>query len=255
MGSCCSKEELEELRRTGTKLTDNKSKMASISNINRPSKLAEKFSQLYESEWSDAFEVVKKLEKYRGESDKAIIKVLFDTVTIAYQMALEKATSEIEKIKEEMNATGGNENEPEEIIKQLKYRRKADRVVPDDDLKQKYQSKVGNMFPHIPCDNPEFDHWNRYRDACLNIAWLMAIQDPPVYLECGDESCKSGDNHDSSRYKEYSNPGDMVDFPVWPATYMKQGGLILQTGVAQCKSRQSTSLRGQSWRSQTKEKK
>ena len=42
----------------GTKLTYNNPNIADLSDEKRPTKLAEEFSELYDNEWTDAFEYV-----------------------------------------------------------------------------------------------------------------------------------------------------------------------------------------------------
>lgn len=74
-----------------------------------------------------------------------------------------------------------------------------------------------------------------YKDQCLDLCWLMVIQDPPVFLQC--EACKEGDKFDKNTYREYTQGGDKVAFAVWPALFLEKGGALLSKGVVQCKKR------------------
>lgn len=42
----------------GQKLTDNNPNIADLNDQNRPTKLAERYTQLYDNQWSDAFEEI-----------------------------------------------------------------------------------------------------------------------------------------------------------------------------------------------------
>lgn len=42
----------------GQKLTDNNPNVADLSDVNRPTKLAEKYTELYDNQWTDAFEKI-----------------------------------------------------------------------------------------------------------------------------------------------------------------------------------------------------
>lgn len=69
-----------------------------------------------------------------------------------------------------------------------------------------------------------------YVKECLEICWLMTIQDPP--LEFGPVQ-KGGDAFDPEAYRAYTRSGPVVDFLVWPAIYLCKGGPVLCKGIAQ----------------------
>ena len=61
----------------GTKLSADNPDIADLSDENRPTKLAEKYSELYDNEWTDAFEVT---EELKGE--KQAIKILLTILQV-----------------------------------------------------------------------------------------------------------------------------------------------------------------------------
>lgn len=68
---------------------------------------------------------------------------------------------------------------------------------------------------------------------CIKYAWMMQIQDPPVYIEGnfpGDTKI------DTDILRSYTKAGDRVDFIVWPVLYLHKGGPVLYKGVVQPKS-------------------
>ena len=62
----------------------------------------------------------------------------------------------------------------------------------------------------------------------------MAVQDPPMAI-LTDES-KDG-KFDKTKFKEYTKTGSYVDFIVWPAVLIQEGGDMMAKGVAQCKDK------------------
>ena len=71
-GCLSSKEASERLRKDNPNLTD-------LSDANRPTKLAEKHSELYDNEWTDAFEELQK--KCRLDNREAV-KCLLEIMTV-----------------------------------------------------------------------------------------------------------------------------------------------------------------------------
>ncbi|KAH3838973.1 hypothetical protein DPMN_112391 [Dreissena polymorpha] len=65
---------------------DNNPNIADLSDMNRPTKLAERFSELYDNEWTDCFEV---LGKRPGSTEKDTIQILLNVCLVignSYQL-------------------------------------------------------------------------------------------------------------------------------------------------------------------------
>lgn len=61
----------------GAKLTDGNANIADLSDKNRPTKLAEQFSELYDNEWTDAFGNLTHSGKHsEEESCKVLVSIL-----------------------------------------------------------------------------------------------------------------------------------------------------------------------------------
>ena len=64
---------------TSAQLVQDNPNVADLSDLNRPTKLAEKFSELYDNDWTDAFEV---LVDQIGFSEEQAIKRLLDILMV-----------------------------------------------------------------------------------------------------------------------------------------------------------------------------
>lgn len=72
----------------GARLKSNNPAIADLSDQNRPSKLAEKFSELYDNEWTDATEELKerkKKEKSEEEMEITVIKLFYEITKVVHQ--------------------------------------------------------------------------------------------------------------------------------------------------------------------------
>ena len=68
-----------------------------------------------------------------------------------------------------------------------------------------------------------------YVNKCIEVCWLMAVQDPPMVITTNVALSKFV--HD--KYTHYSRRGLFIDFLVWPAVHQCEGGELLRKGVAQ----------------------
>lgn len=71
-----------------------------------------------------------------------------------------------------------------------------------------------------------------YIGHCVQLCWLMCVQDPPVNISWNVES---GAKFNSDLYRHYTKTGYTVDFLVWPTLRLHQDGPLLCKGVAQGK--------------------
>lgn len=67
---------------------------------------------------------------------------------------------------------------------------------------------------------------------CVDVCWSMSQHVPPVFINFDEIRCGSL-NFNTDMYKPYTKTGKYVDFVVWPALYLHEGGPMLSKGVAQ----------------------
>lgn len=69
-----------------------------------------------------------------------------------------------------------------------------------------------------------------YVKECIELCWLMSLQDPPVVF---GETSSTMTKFDTNVFRSYTQSGTFVDFVVWPPMYLYEGGPVLSKGVAQ----------------------
>ncbi|XP_060571875.1 titin homolog [Ruditapes philippinarum] len=228
---------------TGRRLTDNNANIADLSDQNRPTKLAEKYAELYDNEWTDAFSYLQTLDVSK-DSEKRIIDILLTILVEAFTLSTKTAEKQLDTVRKTLEdfygKTSQNRDQVQDLIKKLIDQRKKV-TQPSIDLEKEYKVTVSRKIKDLPPSSLESEAFKPFVQKCLELCWLMAIQDPPLYLTL--ENCKTGQIFDRNTFKEYTKSGGYIEFVVWPAVFLEKGGPLLCKGVVQCKKSNSFQLR------------
>jgi hypothetical protein len=60
----------------GERLTDNNPNIADLNDRNRPTKLAERYAELYDNQWTDAFDVILKEQNDEQDTIETLLKIV-----------------------------------------------------------------------------------------------------------------------------------------------------------------------------------
>ncbi|XP_056012694.1 putative golgin subfamily A member 6-like protein 3 isoform X2 [Ostrea edulis] len=204
----------------GAKLTEGNPNIADLSDKNRPINLAEKFSELYDNEWTDALE--EQMENGK-KSEEEGIGLLLDIVKRAYEFSSTQANTFYNSMTEGMKSLGlPDEKEwPPGVSKEMKDHRKSIAVFVSGSISKKFLREE-NAFEKAT---------SKYAETCASLCWFMCVQDPPVYV---DPTMPKG-NFNSDKYRGYTKTGNEYKYLVWPPLYLHKGGPMLGKGVAQGK--------------------
>ncbi|KAL4230741.1 hypothetical protein ACF0H5_011116 [Mactra antiquata] len=224
-------EEIEELKNRlskmmGDQITENNPDIADLSDLNRPTKLAEKYSELYDNEWTDCYEEMEN----NSMNTNDILGELFEILKDIYLFS-QKVSYDYEKnVKSSALTIPGIQRRPEtsklnsSTRKQLVDLRKTFAPQLASDFFKLYLQKCKENTDGRP-------KTKKFMNLCAEICWLMSVQDPPVVFEF--EEPKGG--FDKEKYKYYTKSGTQMDFIVWPPMKLHQTGPLLAKGVAQAK--------------------
>ncbi|XP_045206665.1 uncharacterized protein LOC123558886 [Mercenaria mercenaria] len=209
------------------KLTDDNPNIADLSDMNRPTKLSEQYSELYDNEWTDAFDALTKTEKGNKHEEESC-KLLLDVLTTIYSECYERSKKSLQELTKALSSFNGMEVPSKVVLKAVK-----------DDRKKNYSYTITKLReevkPSLQSIITEKDTCfiANYIDKCITLCWLMAIQDPPVYIDV--ETHRHDAGLDTDRYKHYTQSGTAIDYIVWPVLYLHERGNILCKGIAQGK--------------------
>lgn len=287
---------------TASQVIANNPTITDLSDPNRPEKLGEQMSLVYDDQWTDATEALADLKF----DDNAVVKTLLDLLIAIYEHCKEAADVQLSRIEEHMflppleNASlhspdsNGTDHQPKSppaskahsasriprysqksrpALTSLTSPDKKENEVTDFAKAQKQKKSMtfprgkGEKVHEIPADvrkgiqdyrksvfkqvapvvekeiviklrnNQDFgdqivDACKRYITRCVELCWLMRIQDPPVVLSWAIPEDRV---FDTNTYKYYLSTGKELDYVVWPCMYMFDGGPMIMKGVAEGK--------------------
>ncbi|XP_076070950.1 uncharacterized protein LOC143042506 isoform X2 [Mytilus galloprovincialis] len=216
-------EENEKLRDrlsqvAGSKLTDGNPAIADLGDPNRPTQLGEKFSELYDNEWTDAME-----ELGNAGDEKSNITTLRNIVEKSYDFGKNKSEKYAEGLESALLQISNSIEVTPTISKYLKDHRKNTALL-----------VVDSLFKSFLSSHTEFNVGGKdvqtFIKKTLSLCWLMTIQDPPVIL-----TTELSGKFNTDLFRHYTKSGSNVDYVVWPVVFLHDGGPIICKGVAQGK--------------------
>ncbi|KAH3806451.1 hypothetical protein DPMN_134772 [Dreissena polymorpha] len=185
-----------------TKLRDNNPNIADRSDHFRPTKLAEMFSELYDNEWTDAFDVFN-----NDFSERQSITILLDIVMDVYEFCKD----EMDRTWRVVSTWFLNEALPnsQQLAKSLKDSRKTLVQGMTEDMSQVvlYIERLYSMSGKRKMqDLISSDKTIEYITQCVKLCLLMCANDPPVVIVCA----------------EYTKRVPYLEYVVWPVMYLHQ---------------------------------
>ncbi|KAL3879249.1 hypothetical protein ACJMK2_031554 [Sinanodonta woodiana] len=208
------------------RMTHNNPYITDLSDKNRPTKISERYSELYDNQWTDAFEL---LHTNHHLSEIEAIEVLRDVLSVSFHKCKEVRQLREDAVNALKQYIGEDEDSEDvailEVMRTLKGTKRNYKKM-QEEFNQHVHSELatGKNYKMIPDIRP-------YMDECVEICLLMNIQEPPVELR-GLERL-SGADFDLSAFQPYTKSGNKIEYIVWPAMYLHQNGPILRKGVAQ----------------------
>ncbi|XP_033743435.1 putative leucine-rich repeat-containing protein DDB_G0290503 isoform X2 [Pecten maximus] len=234
-------EKADALRRLSTlasaKLSDNNPDITDLSDMNRPQKIAEKYSELYDNEWTDSYEYLTS----NGQDHKKAVAILLNMLESCFQyckavgrqqydyLFMIACSPSFDQKDKDLGPAGGAVQMVRQMITQKVVELR--KVAFQQSLKairQTYKTDKGRDF--VQWTNKEI---SLYLDKCLEVSWLACIQDPPLEIV---SDFPPFSKVDLNIVRKYTKSGEYVDYVIWPALLLSDDGALLSKGVVQCTS-------------------
>ncbi|XP_021360238.1 uncharacterized protein LOC110454831 isoform X2 [Mizuhopecten yessoensis] len=237
-------EKADALRRLSTlasaKLSDNNPDITDLSDMNRPQKIAEKYSELYDNEWTDAYEYLTANGQDHQKTVADLLNVLKGCFQYCktvgrrqYEHLLVMACSPSFEQKDQGLGAVGNaqavQTYGQTITQKVIELRKVAFQHSLNTIKQAYQTDRGRDI-----DQSTSQEISIYMDKCLDVSWLACIQDPPLEIV---SDFPPYSRVDLNIVRKYTKSGEFVEYVIWPALLLSNNGGLLSKGVVQCTSR------------------
>ncbi|OWF48929.1 girdin-like isoform X2 [Mizuhopecten yessoensis] len=224
---------------TGDKLTRDNPDIADLSDPKRPHKLGEKYSQLYDDEWTDAMEKLTET-KETEISERRGIDILIDILRKSHESCIKLADDQMKKLQkavipESKMEQNGVMNCPIEVQRSLKDAQKqaSSRSLPAvQEFVRAELASLKEQYGALPVDK-----LTSFVDKCTEICWGMVMQSPRMEFLFPDEG--QGKRFDKDKFKEFTRSGDILDFLVWPAMVIQKQGSLLVKGSVQPMARKT----------------
>ncbi|XP_061163722.1 uncharacterized protein LOC133172903 [Saccostrea echinata] len=206
----------------GNKLRENNPAVSDLSDPNRPLKLSEKISELYDNEWTDAMEI---LEADREE--KKAVETLLRIIVKCYELCEKFSKSQLSSLK---GACWGDKNNVKEgdsvpTNKAIELRKDiASWMISSSSLPQAILQEIEQDIGKEDAKKCE-----PYIQKCVQYCWFMCVQDPNMHVVVWT----SGTKFDNNEMKSFTKIGQYVDFTVWPALYLHKDGPLLSKAIVQ----------------------
>ncbi|OWF54875.1 reticulocyte-binding protein 2 homolog a-like isoform X2 [Mizuhopecten yessoensis] len=214
----------------GAKLTEGNPSFTDLNDPNRPLKLAERYTELNDNEWTDAYEI---LTGDRGIKRKDAIIILRDIVTDCYNECVRLAEEQWRSLARILTQT--RTDTADETLKEIGFRQtefkdlKNLRKMAATKASDKITEKVKETLLERLEDKQKMQQLNLFIEAGIRLTWDMAVHDPPVYMYW---DLKQGDPP-NDKFKVYTKSGNKVRYVVWPSLLLHKDGPLLVKGVYQ----------------------
>lgn len=216
------------------RLRDQNPGITDLSDPNRPLKLAEKVSELYDNEWTNAMENLENLDIQEDKGIKILLKIIknvFDTCvdfgdthleSFPDLLALPPVIYQLQK-KRVLSV----KDMSSEMLKPMKDFRKSNAEHAISRLQKYFEA---HRKTKLKIKQKVYDSCKEYIEKCVELCWMMRIQDPPIYMEADYQTNSA---FDSNKMRSYTKAGKFVHFVVWPTFFLHKDGPLLAKGVVQ----------------------
>ncbi|XP_045211914.1 uncharacterized protein LOC123563269 [Mercenaria mercenaria] len=215
-----------------SRLKDGNPNIADLNDHNRPTKIGEQFSELYDNQWTDAYGAVQTCFK-QEKKEPEIIGILLGILEQCFMFCKDKANTQLADVSDGVKIlalviTKKDTKLQCDLLQRIKEERK---MCAEDEL-PRYNEIATIMKEYFTAKETKADFLDdltviQFTQECLKLCWLMVIQDPPMSMVL-----KHTENaHDD--FKAYKHRGKHVSFVVWPALLLEEGGSLISKGIAE----------------------
>ncbi|XP_078325279.1 uncharacterized protein LOC111126054 isoform X2 [Crassostrea virginica] len=212
------------------RLRDQNPGITDLSDPNRPLKLAEKVSELYDNEWTNAIENLEEMGVPEEKGIRILLKIIqnvFDTCSEFGDVHLQ-SFPDLLVLPPTIFQLGKSrmisiEKMSSDVLKPMKDFRKSNAKYAITCLQEYFSTKEGKIDKYL-------EQCREYIEKCVELCWMMRVQDPPIYMEA---NYATNSAFDSSRMRSFTKAGQFIHFVVWPTFYLHKDGPLLAKGVVQ----------------------
>ncbi|XP_063413183.1 uncharacterized protein LOC134695727 [Mytilus trossulus] len=202
----------------GKQLQENNPQITNLNDPNRPQKLSEMLSDIYDNEWLDAFTGLQ--SQNENQDEQSTVDILFNLLKVIYEETLDQVGKFSSHIQEWFV---GNQQCPHSRILEFA-------VSISSSVIRHLQTEIEKVLLAKLKDSI-ISICTIYIQRCVEMCFYMRIKSPEMYLQFDCDMKYI----DKTSFKPYTKDGDTLDYVVWPALFLFKEGPLMNRGVVQCK--------------------
>ncbi|VDI22501.1 Hypothetical predicted protein [Mytilus galloprovincialis] len=212
-----------------TNVTDDNSNLSFLPDPIRPSKIAIKLQDLYESEYTGSLTAMVENGCPDSKSKEILLQILHEV----YDECRKQADAQMNRITQALHPTVGIDgittSLPSDVVKPLKeYRRKnALQYLPG-----LIKSFVETLPNKINIANVQLSVCTSFIEKSMKCCWLMCVTEPPMFLKF---KWNKSEQIDLDEVEIEGSDGRYVDSMRWPTLYLYENGPLMNKGVVNAK--------------------
>ncbi|KAK3581647.1 hypothetical protein CHS0354_014230 [Potamilus streckersoni] len=234
----------------GERLAHDNVNIANLNDPFRPTKLSELYSELYDNEWTDAFQELTEAlgfseEKATGYLLNIIMnayrkckeitwdryntmKLVSSTLAVKHDFSSSRATTDSQETMKTTTLLFALSIDQERSLKNIW--RATTRAFKDESLKlleTELKTSLGISETKMP-------NTCKYLTGCIDICFKMGFKETPMHLHItAEKETGSYRIFDTEKFRAYTKSGKYAAYVVWPALFLQEGGSMLVKGIAQ----------------------
>lgn len=212
--------------------------MADLNDPNRALKIGEMYSQLYDDQWTEAYQYLDNVMNLREDK---ILETLQRIIRGAYMFCQDISKAQLTNLGGEIACPLSTwtekkrlemiDNGPDVSGKLVEITRKYRKSSSTECVPNLQKSFSDTILPTFFEGNEYRNEYVvRYAERSVAVSWYMLLQEPPMVLI--SKIIRKSD-FDSHLFRPYTKSGDKYDFLVWPALLLHENGPVVEKGVAQ----------------------
>ncbi|KAL3879326.1 hypothetical protein ACJMK2_031626, partial [Sinanodonta woodiana] len=215
---------------------------ANLSDAESRTKLNASYSELYDNEWTEAFDELTTDNKI---TDKDAIMILLKVLMTSFQNCREVTWGRYERL---IHVASSVDIKHVSSVSSAKHITRTQNMNIDlmhdikgiwlkatQELKEIAAEPLYSVIEaSLDMNITVMPMTSKYLKRCIDLGWQMGVQEKPLHLDGFVEiDSYAGKSFDKDKFRAYTRYGSHIAFVVWPTLYEYEGGPILGKGVAQ----------------------
>lgn len=217
------------------------SQTVELQDLNSPQHIADMYTEIYNREWASAYEELNQSYRDGAETIKHLLQILEKAYEYCKKTAERQLVNLLMHTENEMLYPNITANSRASLEAQQRPDSRLVATVRDaDDLIKEFRHYTATasmpvikwLFYEEVMKSLQPAHHSgssqvSYIDRCVEVTWLMSVQNPPMHLEF----CNPGERAPRI-FRPFTKNGKYVQNCVWPALFLNRNGTLIEKGIA-----------------------